>query len=266
MKVIGDKGTLAVIDPGQPDTWPADVRDHIDRLAESCKANPQNSRETPSCELTPETVDAFTAEREFLEVLGNRMIVLYHATRLLPHELVRVEQLGLLILSEEERHQRLDSVIEHYGDVITPERLEALRSSGPLARDSLQRSARLGVLYGITPLGATFEDAGSSMTVFLENWGGESFYWAAYSDEDIAETIGELTRQSIATIVEFAVPASWLDRYSHVWQIFVGQLRGWDGACGEFRLGQSIPPRQILELLHEHSPRWPLEVGPLTSP
>ncbi len=261
-----DTGALPAIDPGQPDTWPTDVRDHVHRLALSCKANPQNSEDTPSCELVPETIDAYTAEREFLEVLEDRRIVLYHATCLLPHEVARVQQLGLLTLSEEGRDRRLDKVIELYGKVINPERLEALRRSGSLARDPNRRSARLGVLYGVTPLGDILEDAGSSMTVFLENWGGESFYCAAYSDEDVAETIRELTHQSIATIVEFTVPASWLDSYSYVWQIFVGQLHGWEGACGEFRIGQSIPPQQILELLHEDSPKWPLEVGALAAP
>lgn len=211
----------------------------------------------------PEAIDTYTAEREFLEVLDDRRIVLYHATRLLPHEVARVQQLGLLTLSEEGRDRRLDKVIEQYGKVINPERLEALRRSGPLARDPHQRSARLGILYGVTPLGDTFEDAGSSMTVFLENWGGESFYW---SDEDVDETIRELTRRSIATIVEFAVPASWLDSNSYIWQMFVGQLHGWEGACGEFRIGQSIPPKQILDLLHEDSPRWPREVGALAAP
>ena len=266
MRAIADTDELAKINPGQPDTWPADVQDHVDRLALNCETNPENSEDTLSCELVPEALDAFTAERDFLEVLDDRRIVLYHATRLLPHEVTLIRLLGLLTLSEEGRDRRLDKVIEQYGKVIKPERLEALRRSGPLARNSVQRSARLGVLYGVTPLNATFQDAGSSMTVFLENWGGESFYGAAYSDEDIAETIRELSRKSTATIVEFSVPASFLAGNSYLWRIFVGQLHGWEGACGEFRIGHNIPPKQILDLLHEDSPRWPREIGVLRTP
>ncbi len=206
------------------------------------------------------------AEREFRDVLGERHIVLYHATRLLPHEVTAVRLQGLQALTEEGRHLRLNAVVEHHGNEIGTERLEALKGSGPLSWDELQRSARLGVLYAVTPLGETFADAGSTMTVFLENWGGESFYWTAKTEDEVAETISELTRRSLATIAEFAIPASWLDRYQYLWQIFAGQLGGWDSPCGEFRNSQNIPPEYILDLVHEASPRWPKEIGPLVSP
>lgn len=257
---------MTAIDPGQPDTWPPDIRIHVEHLLQGCRANPQNSRDTPSSELELGNIDAFMAEREFRNVLGERHIALYHATRLLPHEVTAVRQQGLLTLTEEHRHNRFDAVIEHYGSEIGPERLEALRGSGPLNQDETQRRARLGLVYGVTPLGDAIADAGGGMTVFLENWGGEAIYGAASSDEAFAETIGELTRRSLATIVELAAPAPWVNGYLCLWRVFVGQLDGRERACGEFRIRRNIPSQQILDLLHESSARWPRGIGPLISP
>jgi len=258
---------VAAIDPGDIETWPPDVREHIAHLARRCRANPENSAATHSYELELEDVDAaFVAAVGFRHRLGDRRVALYHATRLLPHEVTGIRQDGLLTLSEGRRDARLDAVIARYGDRIGTERLEGLRRSGPLTWGTSHRNARLGVLYAVTPLKDAFAGAGGGMTVFLENWGGEAFYWAGHTDETIAQTIAALTQASQATIVEVAVPASWLNAYRNLWQVFVGQLEGCVSPWHEFRITENIPPQQVLELRHETSARWPRAVGPLRSP
>jgi hypothetical protein len=254
-------GTLArvkLIDPGDMSTWPEDVQGEVEALIERCREVQGNDPATSSCDLRLEYVDAvFAAERAFRELLGSRPVALYHATRLLPHALKAVRQDGLVVLDEDHRSRRLDRVIDVYGNKIGADRLGLLRTAGPLSWDREQRDGRLGQLFGVTPLQATFDDAGDGMTVFLENWGGESFYWAAEESEELAEVIDLLTARSTPVIVELGVHAGWLNTYTDLWKVFVGQLGGWPRACQVFSLSGSVPPDRIERLLVPTSDGWP---------
>lgn len=95
------------------------------------------------------------------------------------------------------------------------------------------------------------------MTVFLENWGGESFYWAGYDSDDLAQIIGLLTDRSSPAIVELAVSAGLLNTCTKLWRIFAAQLDGWQEPWHEFSTGESIPPEHVVSILDPSSPRWP---------
>jgi len=247
-----------MIDPGDPESWPEDVRSAVEDLVRRCRNVKDNEADTASYDLRLEYVDAvFDVEREFRELVGSRRVALYHATRLLAHEQDAVRMEGLVVLDEDHRSRRLDRVIDLYGDEIGAERLEGLRRAGPLSWDRAHRQGRLGRLFAVTPLQETFDDAGSGMTVFLENWGGESFYWAARDSEELAEIIRLLTARSTPIIVELAVEPAWLDRLTGLWQVFVGRLGEWPRACQVFSLACSVPPDRIVRLLDPSSEGWP---------
>jgi hypothetical protein len=57
------------------------------------------------------------------------------------------------------------------------------------------------------------------MTVFLSNWGGESFYWAESESPELKETIALLTDRSMPTSVKLAVRAGSLNTYTRLWAV-----------------------------------------------
>lgn len=259
MSESGGVDRALAIDPADQATWPADVLEEVERLALLCREQPSNGTETPSYELSLGHVDAgHEAEGAFRALLGTRPVALFHATRLLPHEREAIRSEGLLVLTDAHRSARLDRVIKLYGDELGRGQLEALRQAGPLSWNAGHRDGRVGRLFGITPLQAAFDDAGPGMTVFLDNWGGESFYWAAEDSATIEETLGILTQRSVPAVVEFAVEARSLNPYTYLWRVFVAQLRGWRAPWHEFCTTESIPPERVLTILGPRSHRWPL--------
>jgi hypothetical protein len=251
---------IQLIDPADRSTWPSDVRAEAERLAVRCRQQPDNTSCTPAYELSLGHVDAsYEAEARFRDVVGDRFIALFHATRLLPHELEAVRHEGLVVLTKDHRNQRLDRVIELYADYLGAQRLECLRHSGPL---SWRRGdGRLGVLFGVTPLQVAFDDAGEGMTVFLSHWGGESFYWSAKESSDLKKTIQLLTERSSPAIVEVGVRARSLNTYGRLWPVFVAQLDRWRQPWHEYWTQESIPPEHVVTILDPRSDRWPLSPG-----
>ena len=249
---------MEVIDPADQATWPPDVRKEIERLAVRCREHPDNTSETPSYELSLGNVDTGrTAEVAFRDLLGPRPVALFHATRLLPHEQDAILEEGLVVLREDHRSARLDRVIALYSHDVEASRLEALRQSGPLSWNQGHRDGRLGRLFGVTPLQAAFDGAGSDMTVFLDNWGGESFYWAGHDSSPLDETLKLLINRSEPAIVAVGVTAAMLNDYRRLWPIFVAQLDGWPEPWHEFSITESIPPERVVAILGPSSPAWP---------
>lgn len=259
-RVVGETPGVQVVDPADRATWPPDVQAEVERLARRCRDQPDNGPSTPSYELGLGHVDAaFQAETTFRDLLGVRPVALFHAARLLPHEHETIRREGLVVLDEDHRSRRLDRVIEIYGGELGRHRLEQLRGAGPLSWGSGHRTGRLGRLFGVTPLQAAFDSAGSGMTVFLENWGGESFYWANEESPELRHVIQDLTDRSAPAIVEFAVRARLLYTYTRLWPIFVAQLDGWRESWHEFSTKVSVPADAVLTILDSASERWPLK-------
>ncbi len=246
---------MDVIDPGDPTTWHDDIRNEVDRLANLCRANSENiGRPSFELEIGVDSWDqSFEAERAFRDLIGDRLITYYHATRLLPHEDQMYFDDGLLVLSDDLRDRRLDRVIARYGDEIGHDVLEALRGAGPATRGSPQRTNRMGLLHGVTPLDAV-RYGGWGMEILMTNWGGESFYFDSSDDP----TIAALSALSTPSIIEAAVSAQDLCTYHWLWRIFVGRVDPWDEPWHEFSTKVSVPADRILSILHPESERWPL--------
>jgi len=115
--------------------------------------------DSPTYDLRLEGFDAgHHAEQALRSLLGDRTVSIFHATRLLPHEIEAILTHGLQPLSIDHRGRRLDKVIEIYGSAIGVDRLEELRTTWPLT-DRGHREGRLGLSWGVSPLQASFDDA-----------------------------------------------------------------------------------------------------------
>lgn len=251
--------SLSVIDPSDVEAWPADVRAEVEALATRCGDCAENTSMTVAYELSLGRPDAgHHAEQRFRCLIGERRIALAHATRLLPHERETLNVEGLQVLAEDHRSRRLDAVIARYGTDLGVDRLEGLRHAGPLAWNEAHRLGRLGLLWGVTPLKDAFDRAGDGMTVFLENWGGESFYWAGEDSSDLRDVVADLTERSAPLVVRFGARATSLNTHTYLWPIFVGQIAGWPEAWHEFYVRESVAPAHIAAVIDEASDAWPL--------
>jgi len=202
-----------VIDPADEQTWPRDIRVALERLAVRCETRETSTSDGASRDVRLEHADAsFEAEEELRVSLRGRFLTLFHATRLLSCERDAIREEGLVPLDEDQRSRRLDRVIDTYGEEIGVGPLERLRGAGPLYWDRGHLEGRLGKLFGVTPPQVAFDHAGDGMTVFVENWGGESFYWA--ESKDLRDTLGHLTDRSAPAIVVVAIEARWLSTHT----------------------------------------------------
>ena len=246
--------SVVVIDPGDPASWPQDVADEVGRLAALCRSNPENA-DRPCFELEVSNwEESYAEELAFRDLIGERYIAYFHATRLLPHEDQMYADDGLLVLSDELRNRRLDRVIEIYGAELGTEGLEALRHVGAAAPGSPQRENRIGLLHGVTPLDAV-RFGGWGMEILMTYWGGESFYF----DDSKSPVIAALSARSRPSIIEAAVSPHDLRSYRWLWRVFVGQLDSWEQPWHEFATQASIPPERVLGVLHPGDRRWPTE-------
>jgi hypothetical protein len=246
---------VEVVDPGDPTSWPRDIRAEVDRLAALCRSNPENvDRPSLELEISPGAWDEDPrVELAFRDLLGDRLITYYHATGLLPHEDQMYRDDGLLVLTDELRDRRLDQVIELYGDELGREALGSLRTVGPACPGSVQRPYRIGLLHGVTPLDAV-RHAGEGMEKLMTHWGGESCLLLKQEDPPHAA----VCERSTSTIVEAAVSARDLCAHRSLWRVFVGQADRWDKPWNEFSTKVSVPATRILAILHPGSERWPL--------
>jgi hypothetical protein len=113
---------------------------------------------------------------------------------------------------------------------------------------------------GVTPLGAFAYDS-DGMKRFLNNWGGESFYWAGMGSVERAQVLDALSALSEPLIIEVAVRASNLTYQNKLWPIFVAQLAGWGEPWHEFWTDVPVDASRVVDILHRGSDRWPVNVG-----
>lgn len=96
---------MAVIDIDDAETWPDDVRAAADRWAAHLSGT-----STVASELY--MPDA--AEVDFGQVLAGHLVVAYHATRLLPHEVGDVREHGLRMATRGSMLRRIARAFNSY--------------------------------------------------------------------------------------------------------------------------------------------------------
>lgn len=150
------------VDVDDRKTWPPQVDDIVDKWAKQCKG---------TTEYTNDLALALEDEKEFRELLSGCFLRAYHCTRLLPHEIPMVVEIGLRPLSADLLYDRINSAEE--AGAIGPEDAENLRAAHVFATGNhryrenqvcliLSKSMFIHSLHGCKPL--------------LENWGGEGIY------------------------------------------------------------------------------------------
>jgi len=152
----------AVVDVDDVDTWPADLRLHVDSWCEHLRG---------STEYGSDLDLSWDDEVECREVLREHLLLAYHFTRLLDVEVERVRKAeGLLPLTRELVERRIDDALA--GGHVTPEEAERMRATHVFRVDGGSgRRDQVCLALGNQPL-----RTGRGVRELLGMWGGEALY------------------------------------------------------------------------------------------
>ncbi|GAA2181964.1 hypothetical protein GCM10009847_25670 [Leucobacter tardus] len=125
----------------------------------------------PSSELAPLT------DELLVELLEGRPLRMYHATRLLPHEVDRIKAEGLLRLTHELVQSKLDDAVR-VGAMTEAQAVEARAGSIIETKYEGRREGQVCFVLSLDK----FEHSPGDVGPLLSSWGGESIYHVAALD------------------------------------------------------------------------------------
>jgi hypothetical protein len=233
------------VDPDDPATWPPDVlgwvRAEADRLA-------------GMAEFASDLSTAL-AEREhkLRALIAPRKVLVYHATRLLEHEIAEIRASGLVPLSRNLVNRRIRRAYE-CGLLTTAER-DRLDANTVYALD--EQEGREGQICFEVGRSA-FDDSSSGFAWLLSLWGGEGIYWAL-ADERDPPTLGRPT--IVVAQIDVAVPEDHLRVFPGLAPVFVGTVLRLPGRYGDVLFRPPVPASDILDLWHPGDPEYDRHPG-----
>jgi hypothetical protein len=157
--------TTAPVDVDDAETWPREIIDIVAQWAEDCRGATEYSSDLPL---------ALEDEPRFRQLLSGRLVRAYHCTRLFPHEVGLVREVGLRPLSPALLSDRIDAA-EAAGAISTVE-AENLRAAHVFATG--ERGYRANKVCLILSR-RMFRDSLGGCLPLLTTWGGEGIYMSS---------------------------------------------------------------------------------------
>ena len=249
---------MGLVDLEDPGTWTPEVRDRLEVVAHLFRRQPGfSSADACANDLSIDVRADLDLEGEVRTLLARERLLMYHGTRLLPHEVNCILSDGLRALTDELRRDKLDAARAHQPDLLSTADVDLLLVSGPLFW-RYAHEARRGEVCVVAPLAIVAGDEG--MRSLLQDWGGESLAWAAHmNNEDgmkCRRTIQALSAASAPSIVEVSIAGSELPDTTDLWRVMVGRLLGCLEPWNEWHLRRPIPAESVLDIIQPGSPRW----------
>lgn len=208
-----------------PSTWPAPLRAAVlDAAASLCGT-------TEYClDLKPTDAGLW----HICDGLGSVTVTVFHATRLLPHELADIQANGLQLLTSDLLGRKLDGAVA--AGALTPD------AAAKLLRDArpLNATARRHDQVCASATGRGFRDDIGGSWRLVTYWGGEALSMA-HEREDID---GLLRTLGTPTILEFTIPAlrggdAW---YPPLENLLIGTLLDLDDVNGDVHIRSTTTP------------------------
>lgn len=232
-----------LVDIDDRTTWPRPLAAAVDGLAEAVAG---------STSFTSDLRLPFEGEAEFWKLLDGFLVLAYHCTRLLEHEVATVRAEGLRPLSQELVVHRLRAAVEA-GD-ITLEMSERLKAGDYTSRADWRIAQREGQVCFVLSR-QTFDNHALACDALLSTWGGEAIYMGeAKRHETYLRTLGR------PTIVKAALDlrAGPLKHYTapDLRKVFVGAALGLDDRGADVHYRDAVPPEHLLGFLHPGNPDY----------
>jgi hypothetical protein len=195
----------------------------------------------------------FEPDDRLKAAIGDDVLVMYHATRLMPHEVEWCRHEGIGPLTEQLRERKLIEAQRRYPEQISIADADLLLRSGPLSWERVHRG-RLGQLWVVAPVGIFdyhrgFED-------LLGDWRGESIAWAGHSDTTCRSIIDRVNGLSKPTVLELGVSPRLLCSWKYQWPIFVGNMLGLIAPWNEWVVSEHLGPESMFDVIQPGGDRW----------
>ncbi len=235
---------MSVISIDDPSTWPTDVFERVEARASVLAGTTEH---TLDLGIDP------NEDVEFRAVLTDHLLTVYHATRLLDHEIEWMWRDGLVPLSNELVRRRIEAARDS-GYITANDRDELLRGN-LFAADRRTASRENQVCFLLSR--RTLDQNVSGIWHLLTTWGGEGIYLGRFSTDVEAHLLRKLGSPAI---VVAAIPLAEDSQNHHVspgvLKAFVGrQLELSDyGASVLYRA--AVPSRQIVDVWLPGHPQY----------
>ncbi|MFI6055463.1 hypothetical protein ACIBCO_35925 [Streptomyces violascens] len=239
--------SLAAIDIDHSQTWPAPVIDIIDRITAMAPDPP------PVFQDLPHHIDFTGCDPWLRKSLAGRQLRVFHATRLLKHEVDDIRASGLRPLTEQLIHDRQDQALGL--GYITADEHEALREAS-LFRLPQPKQMALDLSERVCFASTRYPLRAHRLSSQLSNWGGEAQYNSAAWEQ--------IERPQAKTLGRPAVVVALIDgcdpELAHVSTdlvvAFVGARLGLNDAGVTIHHRGRVPGDQIEAILHPGDPEY----------
>jgi hypothetical protein len=247
-----------VVDLEAPHSWPPEVRDRLEGFAQRLSGRPGfRPADVYANDLSFGLHTDLDLEAEIRAHLASELVLMYHGTRLLPHEVDTIRADGLRLLTDDLRRDKVDGARTHYPELLSQVEAELLLASGPLSW-GIHHQVRRGELCVVAPLSIIAGEEG--MRPLLEDWGGESLAWAAHDRDqagiDCGRAIRALSKASLPSIIEVAIRGSELPATTDLWRVMVGSILVCNEPWNEWHLHTAISRQDIVDILQPGHLRW----------
>ncbi|MEV8529255.1 hypothetical protein AB0451_34795 [Streptomyces sp. NPDC052000] len=172
----------------RPTSWPADVKAYIQALAETVPAHVTDGGDLP------DEVDLAGRDIELRDLLANRWLRSFHATRLLDYEVEDVQTSGLRALTKSLVEDRQDKALAN--ELITRAEHAALRDSSVFTAGDKWAQYRVGKIC-LAGNAQPLHDRPHRFQHQLSNWGGEAQYATSAWDHLDSTRVKRLGRPAI---------------------------------------------------------------------
>ncbi|WP_405814756.1 hypothetical protein OG241_09105 [Streptomyces sp. NBC_01390] len=156
-----------IVEIDRPASWPADVKAYIQALAETVPDDVTDGADLPY------EADLAGHDTELRDLLADRWLCSFHATRLLDYEVEDVRTSGLRVLTQSLVEDRQDKALAN--EVITRAEHAALRDSSVFTAGGRSVQYRVGKVC-LAGNAQPLHDRPNGFSHQLSNWGGEAQY------------------------------------------------------------------------------------------
>lgn len=216
------------IDVDDPTAWPSDLRGEVAAVAERLVGTTEH---TSDLEVTNQD------ESVIMCSLAGVDVRLYHATRLLPHEVDQIRHEGLRVLDVDLINEKLDGALRA-GMLSVAERTQLASTHAPIDGSAGRRAAQVCAV--LTPHAFSHDVHG--VWPLMSSWGGESIYWA----HERTPLGARLTQIGSPAIVVFTAPAALDDNYfPSLAKALVAAVLGLPDVNADVFLHEPVPPERI---------------------
>lgn len=216
------------VDPDDVSTWPRELRDTLAQFVAGVEP-----AETYASDL-----EMPLSDEQVIALLRGRPLRVYHATRLLPHEVESVQCDGLRALKPEHAERRIDGAVA--AGAITVEEADCLRAQTVFATG--YDGVREGQVCAV--LGQTaFSEDWRGVWALLTTWGGEAIYM--HAEADTQARLRSLGAPSVVVLDLPLTEARWL-MFPGLGNALAGHLAGLLSRGADVHYKASVPASAVI--------------------